>query len=70
LREKRALFRGDHFWFGSVFSQKIQPNLKKKDPKLNRNRPKPTGFGPVFYPKNWKYAFFWTFFGFIGTVLP
>jgi hypothetical protein len=52
--------RGDHFRFGSVFIQKIQPNWKKKE---TRNRPKPADFGLVFYPKNQKnlYAFFWTF---------
>jgi hypothetical protein len=56
------LCKGDHFRFGSVFTHKKQPNRKKKtDPKLNRNRPKPTGFGSVFDAQNRKnlYAFFW-----------
>jgi hypothetical protein len=49
--------------FGSVRFLPIKNNQtekKKKDPKLNRNRPKPTGFGSVFDAQNRKnlYAFF------------
>jgi len=44
--------RGDHFWFGSVFFFKKQPNWKekkkKRGPKPNRDRSKPTGFGSVW----------------------
>ena len=64
---KHNICRGDHFRFGSVFTHKKQPNRKKKkkDPKLNRNRPKPTGFGSVsvrfLMPKTEKtyMHFFW-----------
>jgi len=42
------LFRGDHFQFGLVFIKKSnQTDLKKKKPKPNRNRFKPTGFGSI-----------------------
>jgi hypothetical protein len=44
--------KGDHFRFGSVFIKKNNQTeiffFKKKKPKPNRNRVKPTGFGSVF----------------------
>jgi hypothetical protein len=47
---KKGGSRGDHFWFGSVFTFKKQPNrkAKKKGPKPNQNWSKPTGFGSVW----------------------
>jgi hypothetical protein len=48
IRKKKKLRgRGDHFRFGSVFNYKKQPNRFFFFEKTNRNRVKPTGFGPV-----------------------
>jgi hypothetical protein len=58
--------------FGSVrvLSEKNIQTGKKKDPKPNRNRPKPAGSGPVFWIKPDKpICIFWAFFGFLISFL-
>jgi len=42
-------FRGNYFWFGSVFIKKN--NQTEIFFKKNRNQFKPTGFGSVFWTK-------------------
>jgi len=54
--------------FGSVWFLPIKNyQIKKKNPKPNRNQPKLTGFGSIFAGQNSKnlYVIFWVFFGFV-----